>query len=481
LVGAGQFQLAAIIMTLVYIIFIMVLGYIVGKREAKDVENFYVGGRRIGTLILFFTLIATIIGAASTVGYTAWFWIRGFSQLWFTIGAIIGYLIYVIYMNPRIWKFGKKTGAFTITDFLEYRYQSRLIRYIAGLLIAFAYAAITAFQFMAMGKVLHTIFGIPYEWGVVISAIIVIVYTSFGGFWSVAMTDLIQGILTFIGVIVLFCVAVATAGGFGNILASVPPKHLSLFGYVTPVQALAWILVFLLGIMSWPDLWQRVYSGKDLRTVNRSWIAYVISILAFTLLVGFIGLAGRVLYPNIEDPETLFPTMAMDLLGLGGVFVLLCLYAIIMGTADSCLLVSVMHFVRDIYQYLFRPKASDKEILKASRIGVIVVGVLVLVLALVAPSIFDLWVMSADITGATLAFIILFGWRWKRGDKYAGLASILLGFIGWALGYLGYSPWGLDPIIFGGILSLIALIVVGYLRPPVPKEIQSLIDELWRK
>lgn len=130
---------------------------------------------------------------------------------------------------------------------------------------------------------------------------------------------------------------------------------------------------------------------------------------------------------------------------------------------------------------MFRPKASDREILKASRIGVIVIGVLVLVLALVALSIFDLWVMSADITGATLAFIILFGWRWKRSDKYAGLASILLGFIGWALGYLGYSPWGLDPIIFGGILSLITLIVVGYLRPPVPKGIQSLIDELWKR
>ena len=67
--------------------------------------------------------------------------------------------------------------------------------------------------------------------------------------------------------------------------------------------------------------------------------------MAFVLLVGFIGLAGRVLYLDIADPETLFSTIAMDLLGLGGVFVLLCLYAIIMGTADSCLLVSTMHFV----------------------------------------------------------------------------------------------------------------------------------------
>ena len=439
-----------------------------GRKETKSVIDFTVGGRRFGIMVLFFTMLATMVGAASTIGYTGWYWIRGISQLWFVFGGVLAFAIFIYYLGPKINKFGFESGATTPGQWMEHRY-GKVAKYITSILLIVAYLAITAFNYMAMGTILEAVTGIPYEWGLVIAAVIVTVYTSLGGLWSVASTDVLQGALTLIGLTILAPILIMKAGGLGNIMASLPSQHLQPFGYVDPVTALAYTLVFFLGILSWPDLWQRVYAAKDVKTMKQSFTLYIVAFL-FLLggLVLLIGLAGRVLYPDFPNPEHLLPYMVMEQLpGIFGAFIMACLIAVIMGTADSTLLITAVMFEEDIYSDL-RPKASEAERLKVGQIVTFIGGILVLVLAYITPTMFDLWVKSADITGATLAIPILLGFAWKRPSYAAGMAGIIAGFIGWALGYAGIL--GPHPIIVGAILSLIAYLVVAFIAPSKPKQ-----------
>lgn len=170
-----------------------------------------------------------------------------------------------------------------------------------------------------------------------------------------------------------------------------------------------------------------------------------------------IGFAARALYPTYATPESILPFMIMDQLPniLGSVF-LAALLAVIMGTADSTLLVCSVMFEKDIYSK-FKPQAADSEKLRVNKIATVVGGLLVLILAATAPSMFDIWVWSADITGATLAVPILLGMVWQKPSSRAALTSIVLGFIGWALAQAGIVSW--SPIILGSLLSLIGYLL----------------------
>ncbi len=451
-----------------YLAITMGIALYYGRKETKSVVDFTVGGRRFGTVVLFFTLLATMVGAASTIGFTGWYWVRGLSQLWFVFGGVLAFVIFMYFLAPKINRFGFETGATTPSQWMEFRY-GKAAKYFTSILLIIAYLAITALNYMAMGTIIEGVTGIPYVWGLVISAVIVTVYTSLGGLWSVASTDVFQGALTLVGIAILAPILVIKAGGLSKIVASLPPKHLSLFGYVDPVTALAYTLVFFLGILSWPDLWQRVYAAKDVGTLKKSFTLYVIADLVYIGgLVLLIGLAGKVLYPNFPNPERLLPYMVMDQLpGVFGAFIMSALIAVIMGTADSTLLITAVLFEEDIYTDL-RPGASEEERLKVSQIVTFIGGILVLILAYIAPTMFDLWIKSADITGATLAVPILLGMFWKRPSKVAGIAGIVFGFLGWCLGYAGIIK--LHPILLGSILSFIAYVIAALAFPRKQKE-----------
>lgn len=246
---------------LIYLGITMYVAIYYGRKKTESSSDFTVGGRQFGSVITFFTMLATIIGAASVIGYTGWYFERGFSQLWFVIGISITYLIYIYFLAPRINDFGFKHNGETIGDWMEYRY-SEIERFITSILLIIAYLAITAFQYMAMAKIFNQVTGVSYELALVITAVIVIIYTSMGGMWAVASTDVLQGTMTLLGVLIITPILVTKAGGFGHVFASAPAEHLQLFGYVTPMEAISYALVFLLGIVSWPDIWQRCYCQR---------------------------------------------------------------------------------------------------------------------------------------------------------------------------------------------------------------------------
>lgn len=443
------------------------------RRELQSSSDFQVGGRRLNSVMLFFTLFATIVGAASVMGYTGWYWRRGLSQLWFLVGMIAVYFVFIYYLGPRISRFGFEKSGVTPANWLEYRY-NKATGYIGSVMLIIAYLAITAFQYMAMATILSMVTGLSYNLCCVIAALIVIAYTSLGGFWAVAWTDTLQGAMTILGLLILMPILIVKAGGVGTIFSSVPAEHLSLTGYITPGTAITWMLVFFLGIVSWPDIWQRCFAAKSEKSMKKSFWFYIIAVVILMgIVILLIGFAGKVLLPEFEGSDRqILPTLVMQHTPLLlGIIIMASLLAVIMGTADSTLLISAVMIVKDFYQGLIRPDASDEQVLKVSKLVTVITGLVVLVISLVAPSLFNIWIMSADITGATLAVPILLGFFWKKPSGVAGLASVIAGFIGWLISYLGWQPLGLGPVIIGAVFSLITYIATASIKPAaVPSE-----------
>jgi len=453
----------ATFIVLTYLLLNVFIGIWISYRRTHTVSDFTVASRRMGGITLFFTLLATIVGAASVVGYTGWYYIRGISQLWFTIGITISYIVYIYYLGPRIHQFGANKGGETVGDWMEYRY-GPLCRYIASILLIVAYLAITAFQYMAMATVFNQVTGLSYNLSLFVSSLVIIVIASWGGLWAVGITDVIQGFLTIVGIIIMAPIFVHRAGGIGRVFSSVPPEHLQFFGHVNLSTAISFSLVFLLGIISWPDIWQRCYAARDVKTLKKSMTSYAVANLilcgGLMLLIGF---SARILYPNYEYPESILPFMVMDQMpGIVGSLFMAVLLAVILGTGNSTLLVCPIMFVKDIYSK-FKPDITDEHMLRINKSMTVVFGLLVLVLAYTAPSMFDIWVWSADITGATLAVPILLGMAWQRPSNSAALVSIAMGFIGWALAQAGLV--GLSPILLGGLMSLVGYLVIALIHP----------------
>jgi SSS family solute:Na+ symporter len=452
---------------IVYFVLTIGIGIYYGKKKTESSSDFTVGGRALKGPALFFTMLATIVGASTVMGAASWFSKRGVSQIWFYVGITITNLLYVFFLGPKINAFGREHGGETIGDWFAYRY-GRLSRYLSSLLIAVAYIAITAFQYLAMATILEVATGIPFAWGLALTTFIVIAYTSLGGLWAVVSTDVLQGAMTLLGVFIMVPVFLSQAGGFSAVIAALPETHLRAFGNVTPWNAFAAMLTFGLGIISWPDIWQRMYAAKDIPSLKKSYTVYLLAFIVLIIAVMGIGFSAQTLMPAFEgSANTMLPKMILTYLpGVLGAVLLSALIAVIMGTADSVLLVSAIIVEKDLIAPFLKKDRTDRQKLVLTKIITAVTGVAVLVVLYFTTDMFDLWVMSADITGATLAAPILLGFIWKRPGAQAAIAAIVFGFAGWLVFTLWPEILPVSPILPGAILSLAAYLAAACIFPP---------------
>jgi Na+/proline symporter len=258
-------------------------------------------------------------------------------------------------------------------------------------------------------------------------------------------------------------------GGLGSLVANLTPAQTSPFGIVTPWNAFASMLTLGLGIVSWPDIWQRVYAAKSSKVFQKSFGAYIFANLFLTAAVMFLGFASIKLMAGYEGGANGLQTaMIMKYLPkVLGAILLAALMAVIMGSADSVLLISAVIVSKDLIEPLMKRDKDDAFLMKMRKIVTGIVGLATLIVLMFSTDMFALWVMSADITGATLAVPILIGFVWKKPSESATIASIVFGFAGWLLwtivpGFLGIA---VSAILPGAVLSLVAYVVTAFVAP----------------
>jgi sodium/proline symporter len=374
------------------------------------------------------------------LGLTGMGYAVGAQAYWVVVGEIIGLTASWGLISRKLKKFGDETDSITIPDVLSAKFDDKmhLIRGIAVVIILVMVTTYVTAQMVASGKALSGFVGWDYRTGVIVGAAIIIGYTFVGGYKAVAYTDVIQGVMMLLGLILVPAAAIYASDGWGGVVASLEqqdPNLLDMFavtadgisGWVVIVSFMAIGLPFL-GV---PQMLVRYMSARDDGEVRK---ARVMSIAVMIIYLGgavTLGVAGRALFPGLEDPESIFPTISSNLFPplISGLLLIVVLSAI-MSTVDSLLLLSSSAIVRDTMQKIFGSDKSDRQLATYGKFVTVIIGVIGVAFA-VPEAQFIFWFVLFAWSGLGAAFgpALLGLLYYKKITREGIIAGMLGGFL----------------------------------------------------
>jgi len=431
--------------------------YFLRRQDSSD--EYFVGNRRMGAGHIGFSVVATDVGGGFSIGLGGLGFAMGLSGSWLLFTGLVGAWVTAVIMIPRIKRLGDRHRLFTFPDFLQKRFSGD-VRLVAAVVSGIGYGGFVGSQLLAGAKLCSAAFQISVPAAVLIMAVIVIIYTSFGGLEAVVYTDTIQWFVLLIGLL-FFALPFGyiEVGGMGALKESLPAEFFTLTN-ITWSRFLTWMFTIIPIWFIGTTLYQRIYATRDVRTAKRAW--YFAGLLEWPLMafLGVIlGMFARILFPEAE-PEMGLPLLIRHVLPVGIVGIVLAAYfSAIMSTADSCLLASVGNFVNDIYQKYVRPDASDRQVLRMGRILTVLVGALSVGMALLVPTVLESILLAYSFMVSGLFMPTLGGLFWRRVSSRAALVSMVVGG-GTALlleVFSSLNPFE-DPILIALPLSGVALI-----------------------
>lgn len=424
---------------IVYIAAVLLVGFVTYRRN-KDHKDFFLAGRRLNPWVVAFSERASGESAWLLLGLPGAALAAGFLETWTALGCVLGIAFSWFVIAPDLRVQTEARDAITLPTFFSNTLGSKasLIRILSMLIIIFFFTFYLAAQFNGAGKVLNVTFGIPHFWGMVIGAVVIIFYTMMGGFFAVAWTDLIQGIIMIGALVILPLVGLVEIMHTGHSLASAVAREgagfISTVGGATGWAAAAVVIGGLswgLGYMGQPHLLTRFMSIKDPAKIRKSRvIAIVWAIPAFAgaMLIGLVGLA---LYGKgyFIDVEKVMPHLATSLLPtwLAGIFISGAIAAM-MSTADSQLLVISSSVIEDFYHRTLNREITSRGLLNLSRIITIFIGIIGFLIAVFSKKlIFALVSYAWSGLGASFGPALLLLLKWKKTTATGVLAGMVTG------------------------------------------------------
>jgi|Deesub1362B_J571_1020462.scaffolds.fasta_scaffold00859_6 SSS family solute:Na+ symporter len=395
----------------------------------KNPDDFYVAGRMLPPFILAATLTASNVNLYSFIGQAGKAYEQGISIIWHTWTGNMALVLAGLFIIPIF----RRLKIRTIPEFLEKRYGLGMRVLIAVLWIfrlSFWLGIVLYVASTAAVAITGTGEGSYIIWALVFS-VLTIAYTTAGGMWSVAFTDVLQFTLMMIGALIFFPLIMAKAGGFSVILQELPSTYLNLVPQTGQFNWTFIIAIFFLGIQ-WActdqGMLQRAFGAKDVKSVAKGLVLAGIITTPFALLWYMPGLAAKVIDPKIAQVDQVIPTMLTQIIPSGILGLILCgLLAAQMSTIDSNLNASATLFTNDIYQRVFNKKASTKQILAVVRITTILIGVFMLLFSFIAKKL-----------GAVNAYLLLIGIMDMPLFVVAVIYGIFWKKVGWQGAFAGY-------------------------------------------
>lgn len=473
-------QTPTLITFVVYLTGMLAIG-IYFYRRTSSLSDYILGGRGLSSGVAAISAGASDMSGWLLLGLPGSAYVSGFSSAWIAIGLAIGAYINWQFVAGRLRSYSEVSrNSLTISDFLENRFRdsTKLLRVISALVILIFFTFYTSSGMVAGGKLFESSFGIEYETAVWIGAIVIILYTFLGGFLAVSWTDLIQGLLMFLTLIVVPIVAIIEIGGWGEsveTVKSINPDGLDIFAGTTTIGIIS-LLAWGLGYFGQPHILSRFMALKSVKLVPKARLIGTVWMIVGLYGAVFTGFAGIVYFANnpLADPETVFINFTQVLFNpwVAGIL-LAAVLAAIMSTIDSQLLVSSSAITEDFYKAIFRKKASQKELVWTGRISVLVIALIAVFLAMNPDSsVLELVSYAWGGFGAAFGPVILLSLFWKRMNKHGALAGIITGavvVVVWER--LSGGIYELYEILPGFVLSLLAIVLVSLITKPPKEEI----------
>jgi sodium/proline symporter len=433
-------ELTAVIGTvfILYVLLMLGIGYVT-SRNTNSPTDFFLADRSLKAWVTAISSTASSESAWAVLGTVGLAYKDGLSALWFLPGCLLGYAINWFFIAEKLRRHSREKRALTVPDYFESHFNdtSNVLRIISVVIIFSCMMAYVAAQFTAIGKTFDAIFGIPYFVSISIGGAIVILYTMMGGFRAVVWTDFIQGLIMVLGIALLALVAVFHLDGFGGMVEKVrqaSPDTLAWMGGKTTAAffgSLVGLLGIGLGYPGQPHVINRYMAAKDTKTIERgAWIAICWGLVIYISAI-VLGIAGNALFPELSDPEHLFPKAAEMLLPkVVTAVVLTGVLAAIMSTVSAQIIVAASTVAHDVYTKILKRTLSNEKILKVSRITILVLGLGAMAIALMETRVIFWFVLFAwSGLGASFGPVILFTLYSKNVTIQGAVAGMLTGFI----------------------------------------------------
>lgn len=424
----------------VYMIAVLAVGYYFYLRN-KNSEDYYVGGRKMGSFHIGLSVVATDVGGGFSIGLGGLGFVMGLSGSWMLFTGLLGAWLAAVFLIPLV----KNNPAFD--KFLTFpqifgHYYGPSVALLAGIISAIGYAGFTSSQLLAGAKLADGAFpSVDLHSALIVMGIIAVVYTVMGGLKAVIYTDTFQWIILMGGLIFIgIPISYIEIGGIEAIREVVHVGHLS-FTNISWQTILNWgftiIPIWFVGM----TLYQRIFACRDVKTAKRAWFLaglFEWPIMAFMGVL--LGLFARVAADqgmfvelgaiNMEevDPETGLPMLLRHVMPVGLLGLILAAYfSAILSTADSCLMASSGNVVTDVLGRLKEKKWMPKSEIRLSQLITLIIGILALLLAMSITNVIDLMLRSYSFMVAGLFIPVIGALYWRKSSTAGALSSMIVG------------------------------------------------------
>ncbi len=484
----------------VYLLAMVVIGAVYSKKN-KSTDDFYLGDRKLGPLVTAMSAEASDMSSWLLMGLPGVALVYGLAEAsWTAIGLGIGTWVNWFIVAKKIRMYSQKLDAVTIPEFFSKRFgdKKNLLSLIAGLVILVFFVPYTASGFNACGTLFSSLFGVDYFTAMVVSAVVIVAYTTLGGFLAASTTDLIQSIVMTIALVVVVGFGISYAGGWDNVVtnANSMPGFLEFFNTYdpsanasTPYSALtvASTLAWGLGYFGMPHILLRFMAINDknkLKTSRRIATVWVFISMAVAILIGVVGSAavknGVIALDNANSQRIIIEIAKLisdnsAILAIVAGVILAGILAATMSTADSQLLAASSAVSQNIVKEFFGKNLSQKTSMLVARLTVVVIAIVGIIWAKDEGSVFEIVSFAWAGFGAAFGPVVLFALFWKRTNKWGALAGMVVGGVmifvwKYVIAGLG-GVFAIYELLPAFILASIAIVVVSLLTKAPEKEI----------
>ena len=516
-----------LIAMLIYMSAVILIGVLCAKRANKNSEEYFLGGRSLGPWVTAMSAEASDMSGWLLMGLPGVaYWCGVSDAAWTAIGLAVGTYINWLIVSKRLRRYSEKAGeSITLPEFSSNRFheKSKVIMSIAAVFILIFFTVYASSCFVTCGKLFSTLFDMPYVPMMILGAVFVLLYTILGGFLAESVSDFMQAIVMIIALTLVVILGTSAAGGLNAVVdnAKSIPGFFDFFGIATPLAAdgnpvpdggiqqvvngapqfgaagtysflsIASCMAWGLGYFGMPQVLLRFMAIRTESELTRSRrIATVWVVISLAVAV-FIGIVGRALFPAAlttkSGAENIFITLSTNLLPpiLAG-FVMAGILAATISSSDSYLLIAASALAKNIYQGIWRKNASDKQVMNASRITLLLISAVAILIALDENSvIFTIVSFAWAGFGAVFGPLMLFSLFWKRINRAGAIAGMLSGGISVFVWKLVIRPlggaWNIYELLPAFIISCIFIVVVSLLTAPPSKDIQEEFDVVSKK
>ena len=453
-----SFDSIDIVIVVLYFIIIISIGIFASRNSNGSSDSYLLSGRKVGLFLFVLTNVATWYGGILGVGE---FTYRYGLLSWFTQG--FPYYIFAILFALFFAKKIRTASLFTIPDKIEETY-GRTASLISALII---FILVSPAPYLIMiGSLISIVFGIDLLPSLLLGVIVSSLYLFKGGYKANIFTDAFSFFTMFLGFIIAVVIAIVNYGSIEYLSSNLPETHLQFTGGAPPAFIFVWFLIALWTFTD-PGFHQRCYSAKTGSIAVKGIIISVAFWALFDFLTTTLGLFSRAILGEIDNPVLAFPLLAEIIMGPGikGIFYA-ALFATILSTLNSFLFLSATTFGRDFVQKL-KPKFSDKELNKFTKVGLIVSAVISILLAYYFESVVQIWytIGSICIPGIILLIFGAYYPKLKVTNKIAVLE--IVGATGASLIWFflreGFEEGNALAIVEPMIVGVVAAVIIHFL------------------